>query len=374
MPAINRFAGQKIDMLETQHRRRKLVSIMPQADMTVMKDGKRLISFSNNDYLGLSRHPRVLAAAQDAMEKYGAGAGASRMVTGNHPLYAELEETLARIKHTEASCVFGSGYLANIGIITALMGESDLILGDKLSHACMIDGAKLSGASFHRFAHNDLAHCGALLEKYRSKHQKCLIMTERVFSMDGDCAPLAAFSTLAGEYDAWLLVDDAHGLGVLPSVKTGVDIWMGTLSKSAGAYGGYACATRDVVDYLITSARTLIYSTALPPSVVGAATAALQLMEQDRELCARPLKLARMFCRMLKLPQAQSSIVPVILGREEKALQAAQWLEEKGFLVIPIRPPTVRVGAARLRVTFSALHKEEQVRAFAEALKAGGFV
>jgi 8-amino-7-oxononanoate synthase len=341
----------------------------------VRRDGRDLISFSGNDYLGLSQHPAVLAAAREALERNGAGAGASRLVTGDHPLYGELEALLAEMKGTEAACVFGSGYLANIGIIPALADAGDLILADRLAHACMLDGARLSGASLMRFAHNSLEHCEALLKAHRADYANCLILTETVFSMDGDRAPVSRLAQLAAQYDAWLMTDDAHGLGVihdtLPDAKA--TLQMGTLSKAAGSYGGYVCASRAVIDLLKTSARSLMFSTALPPPVLAASIVALKIIRDDAQLTRRPLEKARLFTRLLARDPAPSAIIPVILGEVERALEASAMLEEHGYLAACIRPPTVPPGTARLRFAFSAQHEDTHIEEVAGLLTRHGY-
>jgi 8-amino-7-oxononanoate synthase len=331
-----------------------------------------LLSFSCNDYLNLSRHPDIVAAAIEATRRYGVGAGASRLVTGNHPLYAQLESRLARLKGSEAACVFGSGYLANTGIIPALAGPEDLILIDELSHACIHAGARLSGARLQRYRHCDIAHAEALITEHRARHAHALIVTDGVFSMDGDLAPLKELAELAERFDAWLLADDAHGLGVVGSGRgssfalgAGVPLQMGTLSKAIGGYGGYLCASRAVVDLMRTRARTFIYSTGLPPAVVAAAIAAVDLIAREPAYAAEPLRKAKMFTRALDLPEAQSAIVPVILGEAQAALAASHLLEQEGFLVVAIRPPTVPAGTARLRFAFTALHPDGEVERLA---------
>ena len=218
------------------------------AGAQVGRGGRRYVSFSCNDYLGLAHDPRVIGAARQALERYGAGAGASRLVTGSHPAYVELEQRLAEIKGAERALVFGSGYLANLGVIPALVGKNDLILADQLSHACTWDGARLSGATLMRFDHNRLEHCQELLKQHRAGFNRCLILTETVFSMEGDRAPVAELSELALEHDAWLMTDDAHGLGI--HAADPADVQMGTLSKAAGSYGGYVCARSEVIAFL----------------------------------------------------------------------------------------------------------------------------
>lgn len=351
--------------------------------LIVERGGKKLISFSCNDYLGLSRHPQVIAAAIAATETYGAGAGASRYVTGDNPLYGEVEARLARIKGTAGAIVFGSGYLANLGIIPALLGEGDLIVGDELMHACMHGGSRLSRAKILLFRHNDADHCAEILAKERLNHRHCLVMTEGVFSMDGDRAPVKRLAEIAKQHDAWLFTDDAHALGVIGDGKGSahadgadgqVPLQMGTLSKAVGAYGGYLSADTDTLELVRHRARSLIYSTGLPPAALGAANAALALIETDAELVAKPLAKAQLFTSALNLPPAMSAIVPVRLGEPKRALAAAQQLEEAGFMVVAIRPPTVPDGTSRLRVTFSAAHDYADVLRLAETMRKLGIV
>jgi len=381
MRSLDEFAGKKLNALDQAQLRRTPV-VTARAGIWAERDGRRLLSFSCNDYLNLSQHPDVIAAAIDATARYGVGAGASRLVTGNHPLYETLEALLARLKGSEAACVFGSGYLANAGIIPALVGADDLILIDEFSHACIHAGAKLSGAATQIYRHADLAHAEQLLAAHRAGKKRALIATDGVFSMDGDLAPLAALSKLAQRFDAWLLADDAHGLGVVgggrgSSFANGgaqdasfeVPLQMGTLSKAIGAYGGYLCASRAVVDLMRTRARTLIYSTGLPPGVIAAATAALNVIERDPAYAAEPLRKARLFARALNLPEAQSAIVPVIVGDTDAALKASDLLRDQGFLVVAIRPPTVPVGTARLRFAFTAQHPDADIERLADIVR-----
>jgi 8-amino-7-oxononanoate synthase len=375
---LDRFAQSKLDALEVAHLRRSLVDSFREDGVRIERNERRLLSFSCNDYLNLTHHPKVKAAAIAAIETYGAGAGASRLVTGNHPLFAELEARLARLKETEAACVFGSGYLANTGIIPVLVSEGDLLLIDELSHSCLWAGSQLSRARVQTFRHNDLAHVEELLTQHRGEYRHALIVTDGVFSMDGDLAPLSEIGALAQAHDAWLMSDDAHGLGVIANgrgsvfaggTKAPVDLQMGTLSKAIGSYGGYLCASRPVIDLIKTRARTLIYSTGLPPASVAAAIAALDIIESDAALTARPLANAQAFTRALNLPLAQSPIVPVILNDEMRALEAQQLLEREGFLVTAIRPPTVPKGTARLRLAFTAAHPEAEIARLASVIR-----
>jgi 8-amino-7-oxononanoate synthase len=369
MRSLDQFAEAKLRDLKARQLSRSLVPTHRLDGVWVERGGRRAMSFSCNDYLGLSQHPAVKAAACAAVEAYGAGAGASRLVTGDHPLLSTLEARLARLKGTEAACVFGSGYLANAGIIPTLVGAGDLLLVDELAHACIWAGVKLSGASVLRFRHNDVEHLADLLAAQRGDHERALVATDTVFSMDGDLAPLEALTALCEANDAWLLTDDAHGLGIVHSdASARVPLQMGTLSKAVGAYGGYLCASRAVIDLIVNRARTLIYSTGLPPAAIGAAIAALEIIEADPGLCAAPVRKARRFTDALGLPEAQSAIVPVVVGEAQAALDASRRLVEQGFLVAPIRPPTVPPGTARLRVAFAAGHPDAEVDRLARAV------
>ena len=359
-----KVAGLKaIDQHRTPRPTRRLDGV------NVERDGRRLISFSCNDYLGLTHHPAVKLAARRAIDIHGAGAGASRLVTGDTPLLGELEGRLAGFKGCEAACVFGSGYLANTGIIPTFVGPGDLILIDELAHSCIWAGAKLSGGTVRAFGHNNMRDLADALRGERPRAGRCLVATDGVFSMDGDIAPLGEISRLCLEHEAWLLVDDAHGLGVLgggvgtarlfPEAR--IDLAMGTLSKALGGYGAYVCASGPVIDLIKTRARTLIYSTGLPPANAAAALAALRVIESEPQRVAAPLRHARRFTAALGLPEAQSAIVPILLGEARTALDAAEDIERRGLLAVAIRPPTVPVGTARLRIAFSAGHSDEQV-------------
>jgi 8-amino-7-oxononanoate synthase len=372
MDSLDAFALAKLALLDERQLRRTLVTTERTVGAEVLRDGRRLISFSCNDYLGLAQHPRLKAAAIAAVERYGAGAAASRLVTGDHPLLRELETRLARRKQKPAALVFGSGFLANVGIPGALVGKRDVILLDELSHASMRSGAALAGADVVTFRHNDTRHLARLLTDARAGKQHALIMTERVFSMDGDRSPLSDMARLAADANAWLLVDDAHGFGVVEHdadvSPVDVPLDMGTLSKSLGSYGGYLCASEPVIELLKGRARSFVYTTGLPPASAAAALAALEVIDEEPARTARPLALACRFAQAVGLPRPQSPIVPMIVGAPERALALSIVLERAGFLVVAIRPPTVPAGTARLRFTFSAAHTEAQVDALAEAL------
>jgi 8-amino-7-oxononanoate synthase len=377
MDSLDRFAAAKLTALDRSELRRTLSETARDA-LYVERDGRRLLSFSCNDYLNLTQHPQIKAAAVAAIERYGLGAGSSRLVTGNHALYAELEAGLARLKGTEAACVFGSGFLANTGIIPAVVGPDDLVILDELSHACLWAGARLARATVLTCRHNDVGHAEELLRAHRGHHPRALIGTDGVFSMDGDLAPLVELGELARRHDAWLLSDDAHGIGVIGggrgstfagSEPAEVPLQMGTLSKAIGAYGGYLCASRPVIALMHNRARTLIYSTGLPPAVVAAAIAALDLIAHHPDYAALPLAKAKAFTRRAGLPEAQSPIVPLVVGGAQAALAASRRLEDEGFLAVAIRPPTVPEGTARLRLAFTAAHPDHEIERLADLVR-----
>jgi len=378
MRSLDEFATAKLGELEHGSLRRALVDTTRVTGIWTLRNGRRLLSFCCNDYLNLTHHPAVKEAAIEALRIYGVGAGASRFVTGNHPLFAALEARLARLKETEAATIFGSGYLANLGIIPALVGADDVVLIDELAHACLWAGARLSRAAVVPYRHADVGHVEALLAELRRRHRRALIATDGVFSMDGDIAPLHALAALAQHHDAWLMSDDAHGLGVVgggrgsnfvQAAKAEVPLQMGTLSKALGAYGGYICASAAVVDLIRNRARSLIYSTALPPAIVAAASAAIDVIEREPEYAALPVKKAKAFARSAGLPEPASPIVPVVLGEAEAALAASRLLEEQGFLVTAIRPPTVPAQTARLRLTFTAQHPDDEIERLAALVR-----
>lgn len=378
MGSLETFAQDKLNELKRRHLYRSLNETVREDGIWIERNGRQLLSFSCNDYLNLTQHPVIKQAAIAAIEEYGAGSGASRLVTGNHPLYAKLESRLAQFKHTEAACVFGSGYLANTGIIPVVIGRDGLVLLDELSHACIYAGAQLSRGTVATFRHNDVTHARELLSVHRGDHDHAIIVTDGVFSMDGDRAPLGELLALAEDYDAWLMSDDAHGLGVIGAGHGSsfvgnshipVPLQMGTLSKAVGSYGGYLCASVSVIELMRNRARTLIYSTGLPPACVGAAIAALDLIERDPKYAAQPVRKAKAFTKRAGLADAQSPIVPIVVGDEETALAHSRLLEEEGFLAVAIRPPTVKPGTARLRLTFTAQHPDDQIERLADIVR-----
>lgn len=347
-------------------------------------NGQRVLNFSSNDYLGFSRNAAVIAAAAAALQRYGAGATASRLMAGTWPCHEELENKLAQFKGYAAALVFGSGYLANLGAVSALVGHHDQILADKLSHASLLDGATLSRANVRRFQHNDVEHLERLLRQQNAA-KRTLIITESVFSMDGDLAPLKDISRVAQAANAMLLVDEAHATGVWGprgaglisegNLQPAVTVAMGTLSKALGSYGGFIAGTETLKRFLVNRARAFIFSTALPPPCIGAALGALQVLEQQPGLGAELLRRAEKFRQRLQAQgfntgHSESQIVPIIIGDNHKALALARRLRENGIIALAIRPPTVPEGTARLRLSLTLEHTAEDLDRAAEVLTA----
>jgi 8-amino-7-oxononanoate synthase len=349
----------------------------------IILDGRRVIVFGSNNYLGLSTHPEVRRAATEAIETWGTGSSGSRLTTGDLALLEDLEAELAAFKGAEAALVFGTGYMAGIGAITALVKQGDLILSDALNHASLIDGCRLSRAEIRVYRHNDVDHARELLAD-RERYSRCLIVTDGVFSMDGDIAPLAELRQLADEFDAWLMVDDAHGTGVLGTNGTGtlehlgIDradiIQMGTLSKALGAEGGFIAGSRVLIDYLINRARQFIFSTAPAPPTIAAARAALRVVKSEpnrrRDVLANAQRLrSGLRDAGFDVPEGETPIVPVIIGDSALASAFAEALLDRGIYAPAIRPPTVAPGTARLRMSVMATHTAEDIDAAIKAIK-----
>lgn len=343
----------------------------------VIRDGRRLWNFASNDYLGLARHPEIEAAMIEGVQRFGAGAAASRLVCGTLPPHRTLEISIAEAKQTEAALTFSSGFATALGAIPAVVGKSDFVILDKLSHACLVDAARLSGATLRVFPHNDLEKLERLLLTTRAKAPtaRILVATESVFSMDGDCCPLREIVDLTEAYDALLLLDEAHGFGVLGENGMGlaerenlqhrIAFQMGTLSKAAGLSGGYLAASQDWIDLLTNRARSFIYSTAPPPALAHAAHASLGLI---RSQTGKNLR-AKLQSNIARFAAHGTPIVPIVLGSNEAALAAATALEHAGFLVPAIRYPTVPRGTARLRISLSAAHDPTTLDLLATALE-----
>lgn len=357
---------------------RRLIPLESGTGPQVTRGGTPLWNFASNDYLGLARHPEIEAALIEGVQRFGAGAAASRLVCGTLPPHQMLEEALAQAKQTEAALVFASGYATALGIIPAVVGKPDFIVLDKLSHACLVDAARLSGATLRVFPHNDLPKLQRLLAGIRAQAPaaRILVATEAVFSMDGDLCPLREIVELVEAHGALLLLDEAHGFGVLGESGMGlaeqehlqqrVTFQMGTLSKAAGLSGGYVAASREWIDLLVNRARSFIYSTAPPPALAHAALASLRLI-RSADGRARRARL-RDHLSLLGKATSPTPILPVIRGSNESALAAAAALAAAGCLVPAIRFPTVPRGTARLRVSLSAAHPPAALAALARAL------
>lgn len=341
---------------------RKLQSTTCIGEVEVVQSGKKLISFACNDYLSLSQNKKVKKVAIDAIKKYGVGGRSSRYITGNNELYEILEKQIAALKNCDDAIIFSSGYACAVGVVPAIVGEGDLIIADRLIHSSLIDAAKLSGARFTRFAHNSISACEEILKSNRDKFKKCLIVTETVFSMDGDLGKMQELLDLAEKYNCLLLSDDAHGLGVIDSLKENNPrhLQIGTFSKAVGALGGYVCAEKILIDYLRNFAKTVIYSTALPPAILAACSESLKIISK-KELQEKLMKNVHYFCKLMNLNPSESAIVVIIIGDNFKVLEIANYVKENGFIISGIRPPTVPDGTARLRITFSVSHKKKQI-------------
>ena len=367
----------ELDALESVHLRRTLRAV------DELPPG--LLNFAANDYLGLSHHPALIEAAREATARQGTGAGASRLVTGTDSAVLALEQELAAWKEKEAALVFSSGYAAALGTIPTLIGKGDTVILDKLAHASLIDAARLSGATVRTFPHNDMGRLEALLKKVGSDQTRTLVVTESIFSMDGDAAPLRELVELKERHGAWLMVDEAHATGLYGPTGAGliaeaslsprVEIVMGTLSKALGSVGGYIAGSKELVDWLVNRARSFIYSTALPPGAIAASRAAVQVTRGPEGVTLRDRlrqNIARFQAGLPATWKAQalpaSAIQPLICGEASAALQLAASLREKGFFIPAIRYPTVPRNAARLRVTLSAAHADKDIDALNTAL------
>jgi 8-amino-7-oxononanoate synthase len=341
-------------------------------------ENRKLLSFASNDYLGMSQDVRLKDCAKKVIDSHGVGSGSSRYISGNHPFYLSLESKIATFKDADDCLVFGSGYLANIGILQSLITDDDLIILDRNCHNSLFSGAKLTRATVKVFHHNDTDHLAKVLDKYKSHFTNCMVITEGVFSMDGDTAPLKNISDLCINYDALMLIDDAHALGVINdgcgSKISQTDnkniIVSGTLSKALGAYGGYICAHQSIIDLIKQKAHSLIYSTSLPPAIIASASAAIDLIKNNPSLAGSLLERATLFSKLMNLKQEpQSAIIPIIVQSERKAINLARLMQESGFYVPCIRPPTVAKKSSRLRFSFSTLHNEEEIVRCAQSLK-----
>jgi 8-amino-7-oxononanoate synthase len=378
---------QRLSALRGQNLFRELRRVESPQSPRIKIGGKTFLNFSSNDYLGLANDPILKEAAIKAVEKFGAGAGASRLICGSLAPFHELEESLAAFKKTEAALTFSTGYATAIGTICALLGKDDIIVLDKLVHASIVDAARLSGAKLRIFDHNDLNDLEKIL-KWADKNSKAesgkrkveiLIATESIFSMDGDAAPLREIVALKNKYGAWLMVDEAHATGLYGKNRRGlaeehgvsdqIEIQMGTLGKALGASGGYVCGSRALVDFLVNRARSFIFSTAPVPAAAAAAMAAIQFIQSKSGEARRNLLWRRVKQFNSKF---QSAIIPILIGAETKAAEAAAKLREQNIFIPAIRYPTVARGKSRLRVTLTAKHSEKDISELIQAVKIFG--
>jgi len=347
--------------------------MLPHTGGEITVNGKKLVNFSSNDYLNLAGDERLKGAAIRTVEELGCGATAARLMTGHLELHEQLETDLAQMMGTDAALVFGSGFLTNLGVLTALAKADDEVYADKLNHASLIDGIRLSRAHSVRYQHKDLDHLEGLLKKSKTKGKR-IIVSDSVFSMDGDIAPLAGLAQLAYRYEALMVIDEAHAIGVMGENGGGAcrikgeevrpDIVIGTLSKSLGGYGGYAASSTSIRRFLINNARSFIYSTGLPPACVSSGRESVSILKSSPGLGKALLDKARYFRNLLadaglNVPEFESQIIPILVGDNEKAVHFSQMLWDQGLLIKAIRPPTVPVGTSRVRLSITLAHSDE---------------
>ncbi len=345
---------------------------------------KEYIDFASNDYLGLSGHPKLKEEAKKAIDEYGTSSSASRLMSGNLRLHHQLEERIAQFKNKEAALVFNSGYQANVGILSSLYARGDSIFSDRFNHASIVDGIMLSGAKVFRFRHNDMNHLEDLLKKERGGYYKALIITETVFSMDGDKPPLKDLVCLKEKYNCHIMVDEAHATGIFGRQGAGVveeeglqervDFIMGTFSKALGGFGAYIATSKKAVEYLINTCRSFIYSTALPPGVIASNIASLELVKAEpyrREMLLESANYLRQELRRKGFwIKGSSQIVPIVIGENLETVEFAERLQENGYWVLPIRPPTVPQGEARLRLSLTFYHSKEIIQRLVDDISA----
>ena len=361
---------------------RNLKAVENAQDTHIEIEGKTYLSFCSNNYLGLANHPSVVKAVKDAVEVYGWGAGASRLVSGNMTLHETLEKEISKFKRKEAAIVFPTGYMANLGAISTLVSRGDLVVCDKLNHASIIDGCRLSGADFRVYAHCNMEKLENILKK-SSKYNRILIVTDSVFSMDGDLAPLPDLVKISAKYNAMLMVDEAHGTGVFGENGRGVvehfnlgkevDVVMGTLSKAIGSLGGYVSSDIELISYLRNKARSFMYTTALPPAVCAASIAGIKLIQENPSMRVSLWHNVRFIKDKLRLLNintisSESQIIPILIGDTKKAVNISKLLYESGILIPAIRPPTVPVNTSRLRMTVMSSHTQSDLERLIQIL------
>ncbi len=381
MSWLEKWIMEKIDEIKQKGLYRELREVSSPQRSRIIINGREVINFSSNNYLGLASHPEVIKALVNSAEKWGVGSGSARLIVGNHSPHNQLEKYIAEFKEKEASLVYTSGYHTNVGIITALMGKEDEIFSDQLNHASIIDGCRLSKAKISIYRHRDTGHLEELLSKSRA--EKKLIVTDTVFSMDGDLAPLKEIVEIAGRYNAAVMVDEAHATGIFGPEGRGlafhlglqneIEIHMGTLGKAVGVSGGYVAGSKNLINFLINRSRSFIFTTGYPVPLASAIIKAMEIMRKDERLRKKLWENIRFFEKRAeelfkREIHLSSQIVPVIIGREETTLKISADLYEKGFFVGAIRPPTVPPGTSRLRVSLMATHTFEEISDLLESL------
>ena len=363
---------------EQEQNKRSIKFYEPIDAVRVKCENREFIMMASNNYLGLTHDIRVQQAAIQAVQHYGSGSGGARLTSGSFPLFNELETAISDFKHTEQALIFNTGYMANVGTITALMNKHSVIISDELNHASIIDGCRLSGAQIERYKHKDVEHAEYILKNYKSAYK--MIITDGVFSMDGDIAPLDRLYELSKDYNALLMVDDAHATGVIGNGRgtahhfglTDVDVQLGTLSKALGSVGGYVAGRKELIEYLINYSRSFIFSTALSPADIGAALEALRIIHDDSSvvdtLRENTVYMSHKLQAMGIDCDDETPIFPIVVGENDRALTLARELKERSIIITAIRPPTVPVGESRLRMTVTAAHSKEQLDYVAQML------
>ena len=373
-----KFFQEQLDNKINNLNLRTLTEYCPIDAVRVKRNDKEYLMMASNNYLGLTFDERVIEGAIKGAQQYGTGSGGSRLVSGTFPLFTDLERELAKFKNTEKALVFNTGYMANVGTISAIADKNMTIFSDELNHASIIDGCRLSGAHIERYKHKDVEHAEHILKNYKSAYK--MIITDGVFSMDGNIAPLDRLYELSKEYNALLMVDDAHATGVIGNGRgtahhfglTDVDVQLGTLSKALGSVGGYVAGRKELIEYLINYSRSFIFSTALSPADIGAALEALRIVRDEPSvvdtLRDNTVYMAHKLQAMGIDCDDETPIFPIVVGENDRALTLARELEERGIIITAIRPPTVPVGESRLRMTVTAAHSKEQLDYVAKTL------
>ncbi len=384
-PSLENVLSERIDGLDKRGLRRTMRRVRRRHGPVVNVGGREMVDFASNDYLGIAADPRLAEAARALLATDGLGAGAARLITGNHPVHEELEQALATFKRTESALLFPTGYMANVGAIAALVGRGDIIYSDELNHASLVDGCRLSRAAVQVVPHNDIPSLDAFLSEQRVRFRRALIVTDGVFSMDGDLCILPAVIELARRHGAWTYVDDAHATGVLGARGAGcadywgvegqVDVVMGTLGKALGCAGAFVAGSRALCEMLLNSARAFMFTTGSPPALAAATLAALRIVEEEPWRRTRLRENGKHLRRVLSevgfladVPGRVSHIVPVHLRQARRAVRMGEALRRRGFLVGAVRPPTIPAGTSRLRITVSAEHEPEQIDALVHAM------